>query len=102
MKKLFLLVLIALASTSVHALNSQGYVEVKEYKAWLSVIDVYLADNQEHQCSGSHKTRFWIEIDKTHFISTIMAAFAANHKVSLSYSCNSSGYPVINGIRVRQ
>lgn len=102
MKKLFLLVLIALVSTSVHALNSQGYVEVKEYKAWLNVYDVYLQDDQEHQCTGGHKTRFWIEVDNTHFVSTIMAVFAANHTVSLSYSCDSSGYPVVTGIRVRR
>ena len=85
---------------SAFAINSLGYVKIKEVKAWNTTIDVYLADDQEHQCTGSQKTRFLGESAKPHHVSFILTAFSSGKAVSLSYLCNNNGHPVINGIRM--
>lgn len=99
MKK-FLFVLLAYSGMA-HAINTDSYVQIREVKAWDSQIDVYLVDNQEHQCAGDNKTRFLIDVTEAHKVSFIITAFSAGKSVSLAYNCNSEGYPVISGIWMR-
>lgn len=101
MKKSILIPLSMVAS-SAFAIDTSGYVEIKEVKAFDSRIDVHLIDNQHHQCENqAHLTRFLLDSSSTHKVSFILSAFAAGKKVSLSYTCNADGNPEISGIRVR-
>lgn len=97
-----LLITLFMVAHSAFAIDTSGYVEIKEVKAWDSAIDVYLIDNQQHQCENqAHLTRFLLDPSSNHKVSFILSAFAAGKKVSLSYTCNASGHPEISGIRVR-
>lgn len=100
MKKILLLATLT-CSGLASALDTVGYVKVAEIKAWTGRIDVLLEDNQQHQCPGDLKTRFIMDVAEPHKISFLLAAFSAGRPVSLSYSCDSEGYPAIQGIRVR-
>jgi hypothetical protein len=102
MNKFLALLFCALFTSSVFATNTSGYEKIREVKAWANVIDVYMQSNQEHQCSGGSKTRFLADASKPQYVSFLLAAFSAGHPVSLSYYCNSGGYPMITGVRVRQ
>ena len=99
--KLKLFLLFFFASTQALAINTNGYEQIKEVKAWSTKIDVYLQSNQEHQCPGSLKTRFRADVEKEQHVSFLLAAFMAGKTVSLSYGCDSEGYPIISGVRVR-
>jgi hypothetical protein len=102
MKKIMSVILMSIISSSVMAINTSDYVEIKELKAWEPVIDVYFVDNQNHQCSGGHKTRFLADVNNKHHVSFLLTAFTAGLKVQLAYSCNQQGYPEISGIRYRK
>lgn len=101
MRKLMMFITL-LSSSSALAINSEGYVEIKELKAWGDKTDVYFAGNQEHQCSGENKTRFLASNSNTVHVSLLISAFSAAYKISLAYTCNDEGFPEINGIRVRK
>jgi len=103
MKKIMMGTLLGMVSSLSFAqhYNTVGYVTLKEIKNWSNVYDVHLSDNQKHQCSGSHSTRFWVEKDKEQFVSSIMMALTARQSVNLNYYCNAQGYPVVSGIRIR-
>jgi hypothetical protein len=88
-------------SSNIFALDTVGYVKIKELKAWDTVVDVNLEGDQQHQCSGTLKTRFLADAGKNNHISFLLMAYAAGKTVSLKYTCNSNGHPEINGIRVR-
>ncbi|CAH7080132.1 conserved exported hypothetical protein [Vibrio chagasii] len=89
-------------SNSVLAINSIGYVKIREIKAWDTTIDVYFEDNQKHTCSDeSHKTRYLADSRKEHHVSFLLSAFVSGKLVSVSYQCQPDGYPMISGIRVK-
>ena len=89
-------------SNSVLAINSIGYVKIREIKAWDTTIDVYFEDNQKHTCSDeSHKTRYLADSRKEHHVSFLLSAFVSGKLVSISYQCQPDGYPMISGIRVK-
>jgi len=98
--KLKVLIFLSLLSSHAFAINTSGYEPISGLKAWSTKIDVYLQSGQQHQCSGGHKTRFQAEVVKEHHVSFLLAAFMANKIVSLAYSCNSSSYPIITGVRI--
>lgn len=101
MKNLVKCIVLLMLSSSALAIDTNGYVKIKEIKAWASQIDVYLDDLQEHQCSDTvHKTRFKADPTKTHYVSFLLMAFAAGKEVKLAYSCDEGGYPIIAGVRV--
>ncbi|MDV5168331.1 hypothetical protein [Photobacterium rosenbergii] len=89
-------------TTSVSAINTEGYVTIKEVKSWDTTIDVYLSDGQDHKCSDTnYKTRFVADSVKSHHVSFLLTAFSAGKSVSLAYNCDENGYPKIAGIRMR-
>ena len=102
-KKTLALILTSLLFPQVcHPINSFGYVEIKEVKAWSSKIDVYLVDNQEHTCTNSSgTTNFHVDPNEQHMVSLVYMAFASNKKVSISYNCDTNGNPIVSGVRVR-
>ena len=92
----------AIFSNSVFAINSIGYVKIREVKAWDTTIDVYFEDNQKHTCSNeSHKTRYLADSRKEHHVSFLLSAFVSGKLVSISYECQPDGHPMISGIRVK-
>ncbi len=101
MKRIMFLIFVLFSNFAI-ALDTVGYVKLKEVKAWDSTIDVYFEDAQHHQCpSESHKTRFLADSRKSHHVSFLLTAFASGKFVSLSYKCQENGHPMIVGIRVR-
>ena len=102
MKRVLVGLLFLALTLRVYAENSIGYVTIKEVKAWDSKIDVYMTDNQEHQCSETiHKTRFLADAAKAHHVSFLLTAFTAAKAVRLEYRCQSDGTPLITGIRMK-
>tara|TARA_B100001059_G_C17830875_1_gene584637 strand:- start:1882 stop:2187 length:306 start_codon:yes stop_codon:yes gene_type:complete len=92
----------AIFSNSVFAIDSIGYVKIREVKAWDTTIDVYFEDNQKHTCSNkSHKTRYKADSRKEHHVSFLLSAFVSGKLVSISYECQPDGHPMISGIRVK-
>lgn len=85
-----------------YSLDTLGYAEIVEVKAWESTIEVYLSGAQQHQCENqAHPGRFLMDPASNHKMSVVLSAFMAGKKVSLSYVCNTEGHPEIAGIRVR-
>ncbi len=89
------------ASNNILAIDTVGYVVIQQIKVWSGTIDIYLEDDQEHQCPGSLKTRYLVDVTKNQHVSFALASFMAGKTISLSYSCNENGHPWVEGIRVR-
>lgn len=79
--------------------NNTGYVEISEIKVWPTYIDVYSENN--HVCSSSHSNRYVLSKDEKEMFSIALATMTARMKANINYSCDSSGLPQVEGIRVR-
>ncbi len=103
MKKLILI--IAFLNANLWAINTNSYSEISVLKIWPKSVDIYLVSSEDHKCSKlDYKKRFLLAGDSYNekYISFALSAFTAGKKVSLSYLCNTSGYPEINGIRIKK
>ena len=79
-----------------------SYVEIKELKSWQNKYDIYLT--KDHECgeSASDRSRYELDSARENDFALLILAFAGNMKVNLRYSCGSTGYPRIAGVRVRK
>ena len=98
-KKILMTVLLLL-STSALAYDTE-YKAVVELKGWKTVTDVYMVE--KHTCPNqTHYTRYLLGKEDKEQFSLLLAALTTGKKVSLSYRCNSSGHPAIEGVRLKQ
>lgn len=102
MKFISFAALLAFSLPAFASYDTEGYEPLRDFKAWGNIVEVYFQSNQEHQCSnGSHLTRFRADATKEHHVTVLLAAFLSGKGVSLSYSCDSNGQPMIEGIRLK-
>ena len=80
--------------------DSVGKVKIKAFNIWDSHVDIYLADDQQHQCSGGLKTRFLLDPADQPKLSAMLLAYASGKNVSLAYNCGSDNYPWVVGMRI--
>lgn len=84
------------------AVNTTGYVQLSEVKAFDDRVLAYPADGQEHQCTSSlEKNAFRLDPAKKHTVAALYLAYAQRGTVNLSYDCGTDGLPYINAVRVR-
>lgn len=91
----------SVASSYVGAIDTSGYVQIREVKSWKSVVDIILVDGQKHQCGPTLQTTFKVSVADSHHISFALSAFTAGKKVRLRYGCNSNGEAIVTGIRIQ-
>ena len=91
-------------SSSIFALNQNGYHEVKRLYVWTNgTAHVWVTNAGKHNCSDQrYPTRYLLHPTATGYdykFTLLLTARSTGEGVSMNYTCNQNGLPYIDAIR---
>lgn len=94
------IILYLLCFPAISIAHDTGYESVTEIKVFKTIIDI--KSSASTVCPNeNHTERYLLDKNEKEMYSLLLTAMASGKKANLMYSCDESGYSVIEGVRVR-